>query len=48
MVPLLGACAFNDCRHLEEPRCAVRAAMTAGEVSPQRYESYRRLLLNED
>jgi ribosome biogenesis GTPase len=48
MVPLLGACAFNDCRHLEEPRCAVRAAMTAGEVSPQRYESYRRLMLNED
>jgi ribosome biogenesis GTPase len=48
MVPHLGACAFNDCRHLEEPRCAVLAAMTAGEVSPQRYESYRRLLLNED
>src|SRR3970282_1085482 len=24
--PLLGGCGFNDCRHLSEPRCAVRAA----------------------
>ncbi len=44
----LGDCAFNDCRHLEEPRCAVRAAVESGEVPPERYESYRRLLLNED
>jgi ribosome biogenesis GTPase / thiamine phosphate phosphatase len=44
----LGECAFNDCRHLDEPRCAVRAAVGAGEIPPQRYESYRRLLLNED
>jgi ribosome biogenesis GTPase len=48
MVPLLGGCAFNDCRHVDEPRCAIRAAVTAGEVSAERYESYRRLLLNED
>jgi ribosome biogenesis GTPase len=46
--PFLGRCAFNDCRHLEEPRCAVLAAVAAGEVSPARHDSYRRLLLNED
>lgn len=48
MRPFLGVCAFNDCRHLTEPRCAVRAAVTAGDVSPERYDSYRRLQLNED
>jgi ribosome biogenesis GTPase len=36
-------CRFNDCRHLEEPGCAVRAALLAGSIAPRRYESYRRL-----
>jgi ribosome biogenesis GTPase / thiamine phosphate phosphatase len=44
----LGRCAFNDCRHLTEPRCAVLAAVAAGTVSEARHDSYRRLLLNED
>ncbi len=46
--PYLGGCAFNDCRHLEEPRCAVRAAVEAGAIPPERHDSYRRLLLNDD
>jgi ribosome biogenesis GTPase len=37
-------CRFNDCRHLSEPGCAVRAAVQAGGVAERRYESYRRLL----
>ena len=44
----LGGCAFNDCRHLHEPRCAVRAAVDGGAIPAERYESYRRLLVNED
>jgi ribosome biogenesis GTPase / thiamine phosphate phosphatase len=44
----LGDCGFNDCRHLEEPRCAIRAAVDGGEISAARYDSFRRLLLNED
>jgi ribosome biogenesis GTPase len=48
MRPHLGGCGFNDCRHLAEPRCAVRAAVAAGSVSEARYDSFRRLLLNED
>jgi ribosome biogenesis GTPase len=47
-VPHLGSCAFNDCTHLHEPRCAVRAAVDAGQVPAERYDSYRRLRLNED
>jgi ribosome biogenesis GTPase len=47
-VPHLGGCAFNDCGHLHEPRCAVRAAVASGEIPPERYESYRRLLLGDE
>ncbi len=39
----LGNCAFGDCSHLHEPRCAVRDAVEAGAISPDRYDSYRRL-----
>lgn len=36
-------CRFNDCRHLEEPGCAVIAATADGHIAARRYESYRRL-----
>lgn len=41
--PHLGRCRFNDCRHLEEPDCAVRAAVDAGAIAPARYTFYRQL-----
>jgi ribosome biogenesis GTPase len=37
-------CQFANCRHLREPRCAVKAAVESGAISARRYESYRRLL----
>jgi ribosome biogenesis GTPase len=36
-------CRFKDCRHMEEPGCAVRTAVVNGRIAPRRYESYRRL-----
>ena len=33
-------CRFNNCRHINEPGCAVLAAVEAGEIAPTRYESY--------
>ena len=41
--PYLGKCRFPDCAHMKEKGCAVRAAVEVGEISPSRYESYRRL-----
>lgn len=42
-------CRFNNCRHMREPGCAVKAAVESGGISARRYESYRRLLrLTED
>ena len=33
-------CHFADCRHRGEPRCAVKAAVADGRISPERLESY--------
>lgn len=38
--PFLGACKFSDCRHLQEPDCAVREAVGRGEIPEERYRSY--------
>lgn len=37
-------CRFSSCTHTHEPECAVKAAVEAGEISEERYESYKRLL----
>lgn len=36
-------CKFRDCTHAHEPGCAVRAAVAAGELDPQRLERWRKL-----
>jgi ribosome biogenesis GTPase len=43
IAPLVAQCQFSDCSHRHEPKCAVRAAVKDGRVSPERYESYLRL-----
>ncbi len=40
MRELLNQCRFYNCRHINEPGCAVLAALEAGEIEPSRYESY--------
>ena len=39
----LGRCRFSDCRHGAEPGCAIRAAIAAGELDLDRWESYQKL-----
>ncbi len=41
--PYLGGCFYHDCTHLHEPGCAVREALEAGKIAPERYESYAAL-----
>ena len=36
-------CKFRDCRHDSEPGCAVRAAIEAGTLTRERFDSYRKL-----
>jgi ribosome biogenesis GTPase len=40
---LASECYFSDCRHRGEPRCAVKAAVEAGRIPAERYESYLKL-----
>lgn len=44
--PLLGRCRFNDCSHVDEPGCAVRAAVDEGRIDAERYASYVGLRAN--
>ena len=37
-------CKFSTCLHLEEPKCAVVDAVMNGEIHPQRYENYLKLI----
>jgi ribosome biogenesis GTPase len=40
--PYFGQCRFQDCAHLREPDCAVRAAAETGEIPTERYRNYQR------
>ncbi len=38
------SCRFRDCTHGDEPGCAVAAALQSGDLTRDRWESYRKLL----
>ncbi|HEY3380545.1 MAG TPA: ribosome small subunit-dependent GTPase A [Vicinamibacterales bacterium] len=40
---LAAECRFGNCRHLTEPRCAVRAATADGRLVAERFENYLKL-----
>ena len=40
---LAARCRFPDCSHEQEPGCAVRAAVEAGDIEVRRWESYLKL-----
>lgn len=48
MRDLVSQCQFSDCTHTHEPGCAVRDAVSAGSIAPQRYNSYLRLRFGEE
>jgi ribosome biogenesis GTPase len=43
----MDGCKFNNCKHINEPKCAVKDAVAAGEIAESRYESYW-VLMHED
>jgi ribosome biogenesis GTPase / thiamine phosphate phosphatase len=45
MSELAAACRFRDCTHVQEPGCAVQAAVAGGGIAASRYASYRKILL---
>jgi ribosome biogenesis GTPase len=45
---LKGGCKFNNCLHLDEPKCAVKDALEKNEVSWSRYRSYVQIVTGEE
>ncbi len=41
-------CKFNNCLHVNEPKCAVKNALEEGEVEYTRYRSYLQIIEGED
>ena len=41
---LSSECRFRDCRHINEPNCAVKDSLDQGKISNSRYQSYLNIL----
>jgi ribosome biogenesis GTPase len=44
MQPYIAQCQFNNCLHINEPGCAVKAAVEEGYIDADRYISYATIL----
>lgn len=43
----MGNCKFHNCKHINEPNCAVKEAVENGEIAFFRYENYLTIYLDE-
>lgn len=41
-------CKFNNCLHVDEPKCAVKEALDKGEIAWSRYKSYTQMITGEE
>ncbi len=48
MLRVAAGCRFYNCTHVHEPGCAVLEAVEKGEISYNRYESYLKILQEDD
>jgi ribosome biogenesis GTPase len=48
MRDMLGECKFHNCKHINEPKCAVIEKVRSGEIALSRYESYLSIIMNHD
>ena len=46
--PFIGYCRFRDCKHEQEPGCAIQQALEEGHISATRMQSYRHILSTLD
>jgi len=48
MKALMAQCRFHNCRHIQEPGCAILKALEDGLIEPSRYDSYQSLYFNQE
>lgn len=44
ILSLKGQCKFHNCKHVNEPKCAVKEAVALDKIHPVRYDSYLSIL----
>lgn len=44
---LMNECKFNNCKHLNEPKCAVKEALKNGDIAASRYDSYWQMMVED-
>jgi ribosome biogenesis GTPase len=47
-IKLKPQCKFNNCVHINEPKCAIKKAVEKGLISPERYNSYLSIFHNDN
>jgi ribosome biogenesis GTPase len=45
---LKSECKFNNCLHLDEPKCAIKEALERDEIAASRYRSYVQMITGEE
>lgn len=45
---VLGTCKFRDCKHLDDPGCALKLALEQGKISKDRFNNYHRIIASLD
>ncbi len=48
MRKLMGECKFNNCQHINEPKCAVKDAVENFEIDESRYQTYVQLMEEDE
>jgi ribosome biogenesis GTPase len=43
----MNECKFNNCKHINEPNCAIKESVKSGEIFESRYETYIQLMTED-
>jgi ribosome biogenesis GTPase len=48
MRALMSECKFNNCQHINEPKCAIKEALESGVIDESRYNTYIQLMTEDE
>ncbi|MFD1553598.1 ribosome small subunit-dependent GTPase A [Putridiphycobacter roseus] len=48
MKAIMSECKFSNCMHINEPKCAVKAAVENGEIAESRYQNYKNMFEDDE
>lgn len=48
MRAIMSECKFNNCQHINEPKCAVKEAVENGNIDESRYQTYIQLMTEDE